>query len=196
MPKSLTTKELIRERDLLKERLDKMDCRIQNRKSRVITKHLRSAILSCVESSDDVSGQADFISKTLGNGDSTSVDNIAINNSGFEYKDISYILNLMVDSDYLEKTVWAYDDKGGYKQVKLDSFNKMLSDVKLGNEYPHNMATGNDIHVDNDSADLDPLENLSSWVHEYYQFIWIPTVKYKELLETAYNKFLEDTKDD
>lgn len=184
MPKSISTKELIRERDLMKERLDRLDYRIQNRKSRVMNKHILSAIgHRIIPLAEGSSEQLKYIVKVLGNGEDTVIDNIAINGADQAFETFTPVLYHVADLGYIEKTVWAYSHNG-YKKVNLDKFEKLVEQVNLGMEFPYNMATGEDI------------EDTENWISDNYQYIWLPTVKYKELLETSYNKFLEDTQDD
>lgn len=191
--KRVATKELIRQRDILKAKLDKLDYRIQSRKDRVMSSFVTSNLATGMNPVElkQFAEHLKYIAKTLANGEETCVDNFMLNNAqtdcGLSHESFDIVLDRAVQNGYLEKTVWAYNSSsynGQYKQVDLQRFLDMCEKVELGVEFPYNMVSGEELSADSD------------WKNDEYQFIWLPTVKYKQLIESAYQAFLEDTKDD
>ncbi len=182
-----STKDLIQERDRLKERLVKLDCRIQNRKDRVMNTFIISSLSKTANLIKNKDDYLKFIAQTLRDGEDTSIDNIALNgaytDSGLEFDMFTSILRELSTAGLLEETVWAWCS-GTSKKVSLDKFHHLVSQVELNLEFPYNLATGEDI------------EHTDVWVSDNYQTIWLPTVKYKEIVAKAYNAFLEESFDD
>lgn len=183
-----STKDLIQERDRITERLVKLNCRIQNRKDRVMNTFIVSSLSQNTNPIENKDDYLKFIAQTLRDGKDTSIDNIALNgaytDSGLMFVNFTSILQQLSTAGFVEETVWAWCSDGTSKKVSLEKFQRLVSQVDLHLEFPYNLATGDDI------------EHTDDWISDNYQTIWLPTVKYKELVARAYNAFLEESVDD
>ena len=179
---SKTTRKLIQEVEALKGKLQQLEAQIQVRTekhlSRAVIQTLSTAFPSEMLQTSTFQKIMPFIVNTLRNGNGVGIDNIAINSSELDFDQITHILRLLEQASYVQESIWAWDGRGGYKEVDKVKFKLMCQNVELGSEYPYNMLTGDDLEGDD-------------WLSDNYQTIWTPTDTYVQAYSMAYQNFLD-----
>lgn len=181
---SKTTRKLIQEVETLKGKVQQLEAQIQVRTekhlSRAVIQTLSTAFHSEMLQSSTFQKIMPFIVNTLRNGNDVSIDNVAINSSELDFDQVTAILRLLEKASYVQESIWAWDGRGGYKEVDKAKFQRMCQDVALGSAYPYNMLTGDDLEGDD-------------WLSDNYQTIWTPTETFVHAYSIAYQSFLDCT---
>lgn len=181
---SKTTRKLIQEVDTLKGKIQQLEAQIQVRMekhlSRAVIQTLSTAFPSEMLQTSTFQKIMPFIVNTLRNGNDVSIDNLAINSSELDFDQVTHILRLLEQATYVQESIWAWDGRGGYKEVNKEKFKRMCQNVALGSEYPYNMLNGDDLEGDD-------------WLSDNYQTIWTPTDTYVQAYSVAYQNFLDCT---